>query len=56
MEKKKGNKNGNKIEKYKNEKDIDVVKNQVMESYQDGVIEDQLDNNRGIYTFNNQKK
>ncbi|WP_217586977.1 hypothetical protein [Lentibacillus saliphilus] len=32
------------------------VQNQLNESYQSGVVEDQLHNNRGIYTFNNQKK
>ncbi|MGM8213595.1 hypothetical protein ACLIBH_12530 [Virgibacillus sp. W0430] len=53
---KKNKKSGNAVEQFKNEKSIDVVKNQIMESYQDGVIEDQLKNNRGIETFNNQKK
>lgn len=38
------------------EKSVQVVKNQVMESYQNGVIEDQLKNNRAIHTFNNQSK
>ncbi|MUV39322.1 hypothetical protein JNUCC1_03198 [Lentibacillus sp. JNUCC-1] len=33
-----------------------AVQNQLNESYQKGVIEDQLDNNKGIHTFNNQKK
>lgn len=47
---------GNAIEKFKNDKNIDVVKNQITESYQDGVIEDQLKNNKSIETFNNQKK
>jgi len=38
------------------EKSIQTVKNQIMESYQNGVIDDQLGNNRAIHTFNNQKK
>ncbi|HLQ72492.1 MAG TPA: hypothetical protein VK142_11855 [Bacillota bacterium] len=46
-----------KKEKYPNEeKSIQTVKNQIMESYQNGVIEDQLKNNRAVHTFNNQKK
>ncbi|MFD1038138.1 hypothetical protein ACFQ3N_06900 [Virgibacillus byunsanensis] len=35
---------------------VAAVQNQLNESYQSGVVEDQLHNNRGIYTFNNQKK
>jgi len=37
---------------------VAAVKNQLIESYQQGVIEDKenLSNNRGIYHFNNQKK
>lgn len=35
---------------------VAAVQNQLFESYQSGVIEDQLHNNRGIHTFNNQKK
>ena len=35
---------------------VDIIKNQIMESYQDEVVEDQLENNRAIHTFNNQKK
>ncbi|HLR69067.1 hypothetical protein [Virgibacillus alimentarius] len=38
------------------EKGVSAVQNQLNESYQSGVIEDQLKNNKGIYTFNNQKK
>lgn len=34
---------------------IQSVKNQLFESYQTGVVEDQLDNNVGIHHFNNQK-
>ncbi|GAB4074984.1 hypothetical protein GCM10028778_24870 [Barrientosiimonas marina] len=43
--------------KSEEEKGIDAVKNQLVESYQKGVIEDQdkLANNRGIHTYNNQK-
>jgi len=38
------------------EKAVQIIRNQVMESYQNGVIEDQLKNNRGIHTFNNQSE
>ncbi|MBU5265572.1 hypothetical protein [Virgibacillus proomii] len=38
-----------------NEKGIEAVQNQLNESYQAGVIE-QRHNNKGIHTFNNQKK
>jgi len=34
---------------------VSAVKHQLIESYQSGVIDDQLHNNRGIYTFNNRK-
>ncbi|MEW9675511.1 hypothetical protein ABRT01_04905 [Lentibacillus sp. L22] len=39
-------------------KGIEAVQNQLIESYQSGVIEDKdnLSNNRSIHTFNNQKK
>lgn len=37
-------------------KDVDAVKNQLIESYQSGVVEDKLNNNKAIYTFNNQDK
>lgn len=39
-------------------KGIKAVQNQLMDSYQSGVIEDKenLSNNRSIHTFNNQKK
>ncbi|MDY0408666.1 hypothetical protein ACFFIS_14260 [Virgibacillus soli] len=35
---------------------VQAVKNQLNESYQSGVVEDQLENNRAIHSFNNQKK
>ena len=35
---------------------VAAVQNQLNESYQSGVIEDQLHNNKDIYTYNNQKK
>lgn len=38
------------------ESGIATVKNQLFESYQSGVVEDQLHNNKAIHTFNNQKK
>lgn len=37
-------------------KGIAAVQNQLFESYQSGVVEDQLHNNRNIHYFNNQKK
>lgn len=43
------------LNEIKEDPPIDVVKNQIMESYQNGVVEDQLENNRAIQTFNNQK-
>ncbi|GFZ86456.1 hypothetical protein GCM10010978_27970 [Compostibacillus humi] len=35
---------------------VQAVRNQLFESYQVGVVDDELDNNIGIYHFNNQKK
>ncbi|MFZ3578217.1 hypothetical protein [Virgibacillus sp. DJP39] len=40
---------------HEDKKGIAVVQNQLFESYQSGVVEDQLHNNRNIHTFNNQK-
>lgn len=37
-------------------KGVDAVKQQINESYQTGVIEDQLENNRGIHHFNNKSR
>ncbi|WP_284139834.1 MULTISPECIES: hypothetical protein [unclassified Virgibacillus] len=34
---------------------VAAVKNQLFESYQSGVVEDQLHNNKGIFKYNNQK-
>lgn len=34
---------------------VAAVQNQLNESYQSGVIEGQLHNNKSIYTFNNRK-
>lgn len=41
-----------------NKKGISTVRNQLIESYQSGVIEDKenLSNNRGVNYYNNQKK
>ncbi|WP_191126364.1 hypothetical protein [Cerasibacillus terrae] len=39
---------------HEEKKGIQTVKNQLIESYQSGVVEDQLENNRGVNTFNNQ--
>lgn len=41
---------------FKDNQGISAIKNQINESYQSGVIEDKLNNNKDIYTFNNQKK
>lgn len=41
---------------FEDPKGVAAVQNQLNESYQSGVVEDQLHNNKGIYTFNNQKK
>lgn len=35
---------------------VEAVKNQLFESYQNGVVEDQLHNNKNIHTYNNQNK
>lgn len=37
-------------------KGMEVIKNQLNESYQSGVVEDQLENNRGIHHFNNKSR
>lgn len=42
-------------EQWDEDKGVQSVKNQLNESYQRGVIEDQLENNRGIHHFNNRK-
>lgn len=41
---------------FEDKKGIAAVKNQLIESYQSGVIEDKLHNNKDIYTYNNQSK
>ncbi|AIF43198.1 hypothetical protein [Virgibacillus sp. SK37] len=40
---------------FEDETGVAAVQNQLNESYQSGVIEDQLHNNKAIHTFNNQK-
>ncbi|MBP1947801.1 MULTISPECIES: hypothetical protein [Virgibacillus] len=42
---------------FEDKKGVSTVKNQLIESYQSGVIEDKekLSNNRGIHKYNNQK-
>lgn len=35
---------------------ISEISNQINESYQSGVIEDKLNNNKDIYTYNNKSK
>ena len=54
MHLKKQDKKQNKL--FSDPKGIDVIKNQLNESYQSGVIEDQLENNRGIHHFNNKSR
>jgi len=41
---------------FKDNQGIASIQNQINESYQSGVIEDKLNNNKDIYTFNNQSK
>lgn len=38
------------------DKKSEVIQNQQNEKYQDGVLEDKLDHNKAIYTFNNRDK
>lgn len=40
----------------KDEQGVQAIQNQLFESYQKGVVEDQLENNKNIYTFNNRNK
>ncbi|MFD1413787.1 hypothetical protein [Oceanobacillus jeddahense] len=52
---------GKKNKKKKNQlfednKGVQAVQNQLNESYQSGVVEDQLENNRGINHFNNKSR
>ncbi|WP_162840603.1 MULTISPECIES: hypothetical protein [Gracilibacillus] len=37
-------------------KGVQTVQNQLNESYQSGVVEDQLKNNRGVHHFNNKSR
>jgi len=37
-------------------KGMEEIKKQLNESYQSGVVEDQLENNRGIHHFNNKSR
>ncbi|WP_192869545.1 hypothetical protein [Lentibacillus sediminis] len=53
MAKKKGRHTPEKF--FQDETGVAAVQNQLNESYQSGVI-DQLDNNKGIHHYNNQKK
>ena len=41
---------------FKDDQGIASIQNQINESYQSGVIEDKLNNNKDVYTFNNQSK
>jgi len=50
-------KNRKKPEKlFSNKKGVHTVQHQLLESYQSGVVEDQLKNNKDIFTYNNQSK
>ncbi len=41
---------------FKDNQGIAAIQNQINESYQSGVIEDKLNNNKDIFTYNNQSK
>jgi hypothetical protein len=45
----------NKHTLFEDHQGVAAVQNQLFESYQSGVVEDQLHNNRDIWTFNNRK-
>lgn len=50
-------KNKNKKNKpFEDNKGVQSVQNQLNESYQSDVVEDQLENNKGIHHFNNKSK
>lgn len=49
-------KNRNKEQLFEEKKGVETVKEQINESYQSGVIEDQLTNNRDIDSYNNKSK
>jgi len=50
------NKNKKKTRLFEDKEGIEAVQNQLLESYQNGVVEDRLHNNKSIYTYNNQSK
>ncbi|MHA6251165.1 hypothetical protein [Oceanobacillus sp. CAU 1775] len=53
----KDNKSKNKKNQFlEDDKGVQAVKNQLNESYQSGVVEDQLDNNKGIHHYNNKSR
>ncbi|WP_179134527.1 hypothetical protein [Oceanobacillus timonensis] len=41
---------------FKDNKGVQAVQNQLNESYQSGVVEDQLKNNKGVNHFNNKSR
>ncbi|HLS59632.1 MAG TPA: hypothetical protein VK044_00685 [Virgibacillus sp.] len=41
---------------YRDNQKISAIQNQINKSYQSGVLEDKLSNNKSIYTYNNQSK
>lgn len=57
MNKKDKSKNKNKKNNFfEDDKGVQAVQNQLNESYQSGVVEDQLENNKGIHHFNNKSR
>ena len=49
-------KNKGKTKLFEDKEGIEAVQNQLLESYQNGVVEDRLHNNKSIHTYNNQSK
>ncbi|MBM7597705.1 hypothetical protein JOC34_000062 [Virgibacillus halotolerans] len=55
MDKREKKKDKKKGQLFEDNDGVAAVQNQLNESYQSGVIEDQLHNNKAIHTFNNRK-
>ncbi|MFD1851882.1 hypothetical protein [Oceanobacillus bengalensis] len=43
------------LQLYEDKDGVQAVQNQLFESYQSGVVEDELNNNIGVHHFNNRK-
>jgi len=57
MSKKNKDKNKNKKNQFfEEDKGVQAVHNQLNESYQSGVVDDQLENKKGIHHFNNKSR